>query len=145
MILRIALLFFLFKKGEKNMKKILSIMVLTCMVLATSVTAFASEGCNLPYTEGKGYEVRMLEEKQNNSTIKNYDSGWKAFLGGKWRHGVGTRYVWSKFDHDTKVHTTTVQGAGGKYSYSGKTDPGVRAMASWEKALSGNGAWADVK
>ena len=42
------------------MKKILLIVVLTCLVFATSVTAFASEGCNLPYTEGKGYEVRMF-------------------------------------------------------------------------------------
>lgn len=127
------------------MKKFLSLILLTGLVFATSAISFASEECDLPYDEGKGYEVRMLEGKTSNRTIKNYDSGWKAFLGGKWRHGVGTRYVWSKFDHDTKVHTTTVQGAGGKYSYSGKTDPGVRAMASWEKALSGNGAWADVK
>jgi Bacteriocin (Lactococcin_972). len=66
-------------------------------------------------------------------------------LGGKWRHGVGSVYVWSKYDHNNKTHKTTVQGAGGQFSYSGWTRAGSRAEASWEKASSGNRAWADVK
>ena len=33
----------------------------------------------------------------------------------------------------------------GQFSYSGCTSSGSRAEASWEKALSGNRAWADVK
>ncbi|WP_462128335.1 lactococcin 972 family bacteriocin [Streptococcus parasanguinis] len=49
----------------------------------------------------------------------SYDSGWKSFLGGKWRHGVGSRYVWSKYDHNNKTHKNTVQGASGQFSYSG--------------------------
>ena len=63
----------------------------------------------------------------------------------KWRHGVGSRYVWSKYDHNNKTHKTTVQGVGGQFSYSGFTSSGSRAEASWEKALSGNRDWADVK
>lgn len=74
-----------------------------------------------------------------------YDSGWKNFLGGKWRHGVGTKYVWSKFDHGYKVHRTAVQGAGGQISKSGDIDPGIRAEADWERARSGNRAWADTE
>lgn len=57
----------------------------------------------------------------------------EKFLGGKWRHGVGSRYVWSKYDHNNKTHKTTVQGAGGQFSYSGWTSAGSRAEASWEK------------
>lgn len=50
-----------------------------------------------------------------------------------------------KYDHNNKTHKTTVQGAGGQFSYSGWTRAGSRAEASWEKASSGNRAWADVK
>ncbi|WP_230197794.1 lactococcin 972 family bacteriocin [Streptococcus equi] len=39
-----------------------------------------------------------------------------CFLGGKWRHGVGSRYVWSKYDHNNKTHKTTVQGAALRFS-----------------------------
>ena len=39
----------------------------------------------------------------------------EKFLGGKWRHGVGSVYVWSKYDHNNKTHKTTVQGAGGQF------------------------------
>ncbi|WP_268257884.1 lactococcin 972 family bacteriocin [Anaerococcus provencensis] len=86
-----------------------------------------------------------LKEHKNTVVLYGYDSGWKDFLGGRWRHGVNNTKVWSKFDHDRKVHKTAVKGAGGKFSYSGWTDPGLRASASWEKASSGNEAWANVK
>lgn len=46
--------------------------------------------------------------------------------------------------HSKRFHTTTVKGAGGRYGYSGRTNPRETANASWEKALSGNEAYADV-
>lgn len=127
------------------MKKILSTVLLTGLVFASTASAFAAEEPNLPYVEGLGYEVELLETNPNQPALRSYDSGWKNFLGGNWRHGVGTRYVWSKYDHKRKIHNTTVQGAGGKRSYSGWTNPKIRALASWEKAWSGNLAWANVK
>lgn len=68
------------------MKKILSTVLLTGLVFASTASAFAAEEPNLPYVEGLGYEVELLE-----------------------------------------------------------TNPKIRALASWEKAWSGNLAWADVK
>ena len=90
-------------------------------------------------------KVKVFDEDYTQPRLFSYDSGWKSFLGGKWRHGVGSRYVWYKYDHNNKTHKTTVQGASGQFSYSGCTSSGSRAEASWEKALSGNRAWADVK
>ena len=154
------------------MKKALSILLLTGMFVTTTGSVFASESnsnleTDLPYVEGLGYEVNLdieeqgvnpklqyvkdlgfevyLDNHNNDVVLYGYDSGWKDFLGGRWRHGVNNTQVWSKFDHNRKVHKTTVRGAGGKYSYSGWTNPGLRASASWEKAESGNKAWADVK
>lgn len=77
-------------------------------------------------------------------TVSNYDSGIKDFLGGKWRHGFNDTHVWSWFYHSKRFHTTTVKGAGGRYGYSGRTNPRETANASWEKALSGNEAYANV-
>ena len=114
-------------------------------MLASFVPAFAAEETNLPYVEGLGYEVQVFEEDYTQPKLFSYDSGWKSFLGGKWRHGVGSRYVWSKYDHNNKTQKTTVQGTGGQFSYSGWTSSGIRAEASWEKASSGNRAWSDVK
>lgn len=127
------------------MKKSLSLVLLTGFMLVSFVPAFAAEKTNLPYVEGLGYEVEVFEEDYTLPRLFSYDSGWKSFLGGKWRHGVGSVYVWSKYDHNNKTHKTTVQGASGQFSYSGCTSSGSRAEASWEKASSGNRAWADVK
>lgn len=127
------------------MKKTLLVALLTGVMLSSSVSVFAAEKPNLPYVEGLGYQTEVFEVDNTQPTLYSYDSGWKKFLGGSWRHGVGTRYVWSKYDHKLKTHKTTVQGAGGKRSYSGWTDPKDRAEASWEKAWVGNLAWADVK
>lgn len=78
-------------------------------------------------------------------TPVKYDSGWKHWQGGKWRHGVGTKYVWSHFDHNSKKHETHVKGLGGEIGYSGWQEKGDRASASWEKAPAGNKAWANVE
>ena len=72
-------------------------------MLASFVPAFAAEETNLPYVEGLGYEVQVFEEDYTQPKLFSYDSGWKSFLGGKWRHGVGSRYVWSKYDHNNKT------------------------------------------
>ncbi len=151
------------------LKKFIIVTMATGLMLMSSVGAFASTssqdtqdmlydpelgyevdldhpssdtlGC--PYVEGLGYEVSVDDE----ALLKGgfYDSGWKDYLGGKWRHGVNTKHVWSKYDHASKTHKTTVRGAGGKYAYSGWIAKGKRASASWEKALLGNKAWADTK
>lgn len=87
----------------------------------------------------------MTIDSENLAREGSYDSGWKDFYGGKWRHGVNSKHVWSKYNHSKKTHKTTVKGAGGKYSYSGWVGKGKQAAASWEKAKTGNKAWADVK
>lgn len=126
------------------MKKVLSTLLLSGLIVASSTTVFA-ENTNLPYVEGLGYEVNVIERKPGDKVTYGYDSGWKKFLGGDWRHGVNSKHVWSRFYHKSKTHKTTVRGAGGKYSYSGWEVAGNTAKASWEKAITGNKAWADVK
>jgi hypothetical protein len=101
-----------------------------------------SDSLDLPYDEGLGYRVDLEDEA---IATRGYDSGWKDFLGGKWRHGVDNKYVWSQYKHSSKTHKTTVRGAGGKYSTSDWVKKGVVAKASWEKAVTGNKAWADTK
>ena len=88
---------------------------------------------------------KMFVHNRISLTILNYDSGRKNFLGGRWRHGVGKSYVWSHYDHNSKTHRTTVQGAGGKMSSSGWISKKKRASASWEKAYWDNNAWVNVK
>lgn len=175
------------------MKKKISTLILSGVILLPTCSAFASE-VDFPYVEDLGYEVNLdmakeneelsasdlqyvedlgyevdldaLEEKEEidmldvkdieakkdvdyedmtEAVLYGYDSGWKNFLGGRWRHGVNNSQVWSNYDHNSKVHKTTVRGAGGRYSYSGWTRAGRRASASWEKAFHGNRAWANVK
>lgn len=120
---------------------LIAAILLVCFIVPTSVFAVEQYN-NLPYVDGLGYEVDVFED--DDVSFYNYDSLWKDYLGGRWRHGVDEYHVWSWFDHDKKLHKTTVQGAGGKYGYSGWTDPGERAKASWEKASYGNKAWVDV-
>lgn len=127
------------------MKKKVILAVMIVIVLSFSVPTFATENTDLPYVENLGYEVVIPDADYSKLMPANYNSGWKKFLGGSWIHGVGNRYVWSKYDHKYKVHKTTVQGAGGKLSSSGWTVAGRRAEASWERAVFGNKAWATVK
>ncbi|PTJ71088.1 lactococcin 972 family bacteriocin [Staphylococcus hyicus] len=59
--------------------------------------------------------------------------------GGKWSHGVGSKYVWSHYSHNSRNHGAT---AIGKYSsFSGIARPGVQAKASAPKAWTGNKAY----
>lgn len=148
-------------------KKIITVTMATGLMLMSSVGAFAATpatqdmlydaelgyevdldnpskdtlGCS--YVKDLGYEVNLDDEALTKAG--EYDSGWKDFLGGKWRHGVNSKHVWSKYKHSTKTHKTTVRGAGGKYSYSGWIGKGKQASASWERAATGNKAWADTK
>ena len=126
-------------------KLVLSALLLSGLLFTSTGTVYAQNNSDLPYVKGLGYEVEVLENDENEITFYNYDSGWKNFLGGRWRHGVDSSQVWSYFDHSYKIHKTTVRGLHGKYSYSGWVGAGRRAAASWEKAFAGNRAWADVK
>ena len=38
-------------------------------------------------------KVEVFEEDYTQPKLFSYDSGMEKFLGGKWRHGVGSRYV----------------------------------------------------
>lgn len=127
---------------KNYLHKILIVTVLTFTVSATNSIHASSKHADIQYLKELGYG----KKENNNQLIFPYNSGWKKFLGGDWRHGVTFSQVWSEFKHATKVHKTTVRGAGGYYSYSDWQDPGVMAEASWERAwLTKNGAWADVK
>lgn len=56
--------------------------------------------------------------------------------GGEWSFGVGSKYVWSYYDHDYRYHSSSVKG---KYwADSGRTAPGYEAQASAQKAMWGN-------
>ena len=127
------------------MKKYLTLLALSgvCFALSSPTIALSKETPDLPYVEGLGYEVTPPDF--SGTQLYKYDSGWKHFLGGTWRHGVGSRYVWSHFDHQYKEHKTSVKGHGGQMSYSGWTPAKRRASASWEKAPYDNKAYADVK
>lgn len=139
------------------MKKRIVFAVLLMFAVVATNPIFAMEEKELNYVEGLGYEVEIDTGSVSDyitaisvravavAGLSSYDSGWKNYLGGEWRHGVGSKYVWSHFDHKTKVHKTSVKGKGDMMSYSGWTEAGKRASASWEKALWGNKAYADVK
>ena len=127
------------KEGLKMKSKIL-VFSLALMLLTSTGLIFAKTNekslKGLPYEKGLGYKVNLDTGNQDVEPL-NYDSGWKSFLGGKWRHGVGDYYVWSHYDHKRKTHRTTVQGAGGERSTSGWIKKKIRASASWERALWG--------
>lgn len=130
------------------MKSKILVFSLALMLLTSTGLIFAKTNekslKGLPYEKGLGYKVNLDTGNQDVEPL-NYDSGWKSFLGGKWRHGVGDYYVWSHYDHKGKTHRTTVQGAGGVRSTSGWIKKKRRASASWERALWGNKAWANTK
>ena len=100
-------------------KLVLSALLLSGLLFTSTGTVYAQNNSDLPYVKGLGYEVEVLENDENEITFYSYDSGWKNFLGGRWRHGVNSSQVWSNFDHSYKTHKTTVRGSQGKYSYSG--------------------------
>lgn len=63
--------------------------------------------------------------------------------GGVWNYGVGSKYVWSYYSHNSKTHKASVHGA--YDATSGWIRKGVEAKASAEKALFGNASYYDVK
>lgn len=89
--------------------------------------------------------VTVESESVSTYSSKTYDSGVKDWLGGKWRHGVNTSHVWSRFYHGSKYHNTSVKGAGGRIARSGRVAPSNTAYASWESAAFGNEAYANVE
>ena len=89
--------------------------------------------------------VTVESESVSTYSSKTYDSGVKDWLGGKWRHGVNSSHVWSQFYHGSKYHNTKVKGAGVMFGKSGRIAPNKTAYASWEKALFGNEAYANVE
>ena len=126
--------------GGYSMNKSIKALVIAGAFLFSSSVSFASEP--------EAFNANNLSsEKEIVSTYssKTYDSGVKDWLGGKWRHGVNSSHVWSQFYHGSKYHNTKVKGAGGMFGKSGRTAPRKKAYASWEKALFGNEAYANVE
>ena len=122
------------------MNKSIKALVIAGAFLFSSSVSFASEP--------EAFNANNLaSEKEIVSTYSSniYDSGVKDWLGGKWRHGVNTSQVWSRFYHGSKYHNTKVKGAGGRFGRSGRVAPRNTAYASWEKALFGNEAYANVE
>lgn len=134
-------------------KLLLSTLIFGALVGLGSTATYGNsplDPTTMAYDPQEGYEVKIpstftLGYAPLAISKASYDSGPKDFLGGEWRHGVNDRHVWSHFWHNSKVHSTTVQGKGSKRSTSGWIDAGETASASWEKALYGNRAWANVK
>ena len=126
--------------GGYSMNKSIKALVIAGAFLFSSSVSFASEP--------EAFNANNIaSEKEIVSTYssKTYDSGVKNWLGGKWRHGVNTSHVWSRFYHASKYHNTRVKGAGGNIGRSGRTNPGETAYAKWEKAPFGNEAYANVE
>ena len=123
------------------MKKFLSLFLSTLMVFGSVGLILAAESkVKVPEKSEKAtQEVKKPEMEPL------FDSDWKRFMGGWWRHGVGETYVWSHYDHSKLTHKTSVQGSHWEIRKSKWKKPGKRASASYPKAYFGNKAWCNVK
>lgn len=63
--------------------------------------------------------------------------------GGTWNYGVGSKYVWSYYSHNSKTHKASVEGK--YYVTSGWIKAKTQARASAAKAAAGNQSYYDVK
>ena len=90
------------------LKKIITVTMVSGLMLMASVGVFADappqdvSSSDVPpqdmlYDPELGYEVTI--DSENLAREGSYDSGWKDFYGGKWRHGVNSKHVWSKYNH----------------------------------------------
>ena len=113
------------------------------LILFSTPVSFADQEYSIDSSNND--VVTVESESVSTYSSKTYDSGVKNWLGGKWRHGVNTSHVWSRFYHASKYHNTRVKGAGGNIGRSGRTNPGETAYAKWEKAPFGNEAYANVE
>lgn len=113
------------------------------LILFSTPVSFAASEYSFDSLNNDVFTVES--ESVSTYSSKTYDSGVKDWLGGKWRHGVNTSQVWSRFYHGSKYHNTKVKGAGGRFGRSGRVAPRNTAYASWEKALFGNEAYANVE
>ncbi len=118
------------------MKKLLTLVLSTLMV-------FGSVGMILA-TEAKDSTPKKNKEVVNEMELLS-DSGWQDKLGGKWRYGVGEKYVWSYFKQKYHTHKTTVEGKKWGRTSSGWVKKKKTAFASHPKAIFGNKAWCDIK
>lgn len=113
------------------------------LILFSTPVSFADQEYSIDSSNND--VVTVESESVSTYSSKTYDSGVKDWLGGKWRHGVNTSHVWSRFYHGSKYHNTRVKGAGGMFEKSGRTNSGKTAYAKWEKAAFGNEAYANVE
>lgn len=125
------------------MKNKIKALAVAGLILFSTPVSFADQEYSIDSSNND--VVTVESESVSTYSSKTYDSGVKDWLGGKWRHGVNTSHVWSRFYHASKYHNTKVKGAGGRFGKSGRTAPGKTAYASWEKAAFGNEAYANVE
>ena len=123
------------------MKKILALVLSTCLVLGSAGMIFATTVKD--EAQFKAQKTKVQTSKEEAEPLS--DTGWLYWYGGYWRHGVGTKYVWSHYDHNKKTHKTSVKGKWGFVSSSGWVKKKKRASASYIKALWGNEAYATCK
>lgn len=77
--------------------------------------------------------------KDDRMLVEGY--GESYFLGGKWTYGLSSINVWSRYKHKNKYHSAKVENRYGERN-SGKTKPGIDALASLKKANKNNRAYA---
>lgn len=123
------------------MKKILALMLSTCLVFGSAGMIFAATAKDEAQFKAQRTEVQTSKEEAEPLS----DTGWFYWHGGYWRHGVGTKYVWSHYDHNKKTHKTSVKGKWGFVSSSDWVKKKKRASASYIKAWWGNEAYATHK
>lgn len=88
------------------MKKILALVLSTCLVLGSAGMIFATTVKD--EAQFKAQKTKVQTSKEEAEPLS--DTGWLYWYGGYWRHGVGTKYVWSHYDHNKKTHKTSVKG-----------------------------------
>lgn len=118
------------------MKRLMSMVLSTLMVLGSVGMILAAET--------KVNTAEKTKKAVNEMELLS-DSGWIDHLGGKWRYGVGKKYVWSYFKQKYHTHKTTVEGKMWGRTSSGWVKKKKTAFASHPKAIIGNKAWCDIK
>ena len=118
-------------------------LVVAGLILFSTPVSFANQEYSIDSSNND--VVTVESESVSTYSSKIYDSGVKNWLGGKWRHGVNSSQVWSRFYHASKYHNTSVKGVGGRIARSGRVAPSNTAYASWERAAFGNEAYANVE
>lgn len=115
----------------KNLKKIVAGVATIATLGMTSLPALASTG----------EEVHSGMVEDSNSLLRQTQER----DGGTWNYGVGSVYVWSYYQHKSRLHKSSVKpGYFAQVVSSGWRTKGIQARASAPKAPYGNQMFYDV-